>query len=262
MLDTRSVASARRYNYWLGGKDNFAADRASGDRLAVLIPGLRAAAAANRAFVHRATAWLAATTGISQYLDLGCGLPVHTDDLTVHRIAVQHGPHARTVYVDHDPMVAVHARAWWTHPDRQQCRYVHADLRDPDRLLADPDLTALIDLTRPTIVLACAVLHYLPDHHAYPALDHLIDRLAPGSHLAITHATLDFLAPYTADLVRAQPAAEHGPCHPRTRPDIHRFLTGLHPAEPGLVPTAQWRPDNPAAEPGPSHAYAAVAAKP
>src|SRR5690349_2686123 len=157
-FDSGVAHPARRYNYWLGGKDNFAADRESGDLLAKSYPAARIAARANRAYLRRAVRHLAADAGIRQFLDIGTGLP--TADNT-HEVAQRVAPDARIVYVDNDPMVMAHARALLTSTADGECSYIDADIRDPDKILADAG--EVIDFTRPVAVVLMAVLQFVPD---------------------------------------------------------------------------------------------------
>jgi len=155
-FDTGVAHPARRYNYWLGGKDNFAADRESGDLLAKSYPAARIAARANRAFLRRAVRHLAADAGIRQFLDIGTGLP--TADNT-HEVAQRVAPDARIVYVDNDPMVMAHARALLTSTSAGDTRYLEEDLRNPEKILAE---ASILDLARPVGLILVAVVHFLP----------------------------------------------------------------------------------------------------
>ncbi|WP_189083234.1 SAM-dependent methyltransferase, partial [Mangrovihabitans endophyticus] len=220
---------ARRYDYWLGGKDNFAADRASGDAIEQVFPHIRTAARENRRFLHRAVKHLAAA-GIRQFLDIGTGLP--TADNT-HQIAQTLDPTARIVYADNDPLVLVHARALLTSHPHGHTAYVHADLRNPDRLLADPDLAATLDLNQPVGLLLIAVLHFLPDPAAHTAVHTLVDALPAGSYLALSHATADLLPAGTAHALHEEPAAADIVL--RTHTQISAFTTGLDLLPPGIT---------------------------
>jgi O-methyltransferase involved in polyketide biosynthesis len=188
-IDTEHPHPARRYDYWLGGKDNFAADRDSGDRIAEVFPSIRTAVRENRRFLHRVVAYLAAEAGIRQFIDIGAGIPTRP---TVHDLAQAIDPTCRVAYVDNDPMVLAHARALMTSSLEGVTAYVQADLRDPEAILADPALTAAIDFTRPVAVLMIAVLHFLEDaDRPEQVVARLLRALPAGSHLAVSHATLD-----------------------------------------------------------------------
>ncbi|MFB9236935.1 SAM-dependent methyltransferase [Plantactinospora siamensis] len=263
-LDTSVMHPARRYNYWLGGKDNFAADRESGDQIAAVYPAIRTVARENRAFLRRAVRFLAAEAGIRQFLDIGTGIP--TADNT-HEVAQAVAPDSRIVYVDNDPMVLVHARALLTSSVAGATAYLDADLRDPDRILADPELRRILDLSRPVALMLIAVLHFLGDDDGpYDVVARLVDALPSGSYLALTHFTTDFLAADVTERASTQFAGGRRPDgNPRSRAEIERFLGGLAPVEPGVVPASEWRPEVPADQLPPLHEasiYGVVARKP
>src|SRR4029453_885555 len=157
-IDTSVPHPARRYNYLLGGKDNFAADRAAGDELARMFPTVRIAAVENRRFLQRATRFLTEEAGIRQFLDIGTGLP--TADNT-HEVAQRIAPDSRVVYVDNDPMVMAHARALLTSTPQGRTTYIEADLRSPEAILADPELRETLDLGEPVALMLVAVLHFI-----------------------------------------------------------------------------------------------------
>src|SRR5690242_4503822 len=160
MVDETRVHSARRYNYWLGGKDNFAVDRESGDQIAAVFPTIRVTARENRGFLRRAVTHLAAEAGVRQFLDIGTGLP--TADNT-HEVAQRVAPSSRVVYVDNDPMVLVHARALLTSTPEGRTHYLEADLRTPGKILADPEVLDVLDLDQPVALMLVAVLHFVRD---------------------------------------------------------------------------------------------------
>jgi S-adenosyl methyltransferase len=241
-IDTSRPHPARRYDYWLGGKDNFAADRASGDRIADAFPTIRTAAVENRRFMQRAVRYLAAEAGVRQFLDVGTGIPTSPN---VHEVAQQSAPSSRVVYVDNDPMVVVHARALMTSDPQGATAYLQADLRDPGTILASPELTTTLDLHQAVALLLVAVLHFLDDtDHPAAAVGRLVQALPTGSYLVLSHATLDPLPGDTrqriADL--ASPDSGNGPFRPRSREEVAAFLAGLELVDPGLVPIVQWRP--------------------
>jgi hypothetical protein len=262
-IDPSTAHPARRYNYWLGGKDNFAADRASGDAIEQIYPHIRTAAIENRRFLHRVVRYLAAEAGIRQFLDIGTGLP--TADNT-HEIAQGIHPTCRIVYVDNDPLVLAHARALLTSHPTGATDYIHADLRDPERILAHPAVTDTLDLDQPVALLLIAVLHFLPDtEQAYAAVKTLTEALAAGSYLALSHATDELLPAHTAQQLRTTPLAGAGDFTSRTRQQISHFLDGLHVLPPGMEIISQWRRelDDPA-PPAPEQVavYGAVGRKP
>lgn len=235
---------ARRYNYWTGGKDHFAADRESGDRIAAAFPTIRTAARENRAFLHRAVNFLAGQAGIRQFLDIGTGIPASPN---VHELAQTITPDARVAYVDNDPMVVAHMRALTSSTPEGATTYLHADLRHPGQILTHPDLTATLDLTQPVGLLLVAVLHFLDDtDHPHEAVARLVDALPPGSYLVLSHFSLDSLPAATAERITALtlPDAGHGTFRPRARDEIAAFLDGLEPVEPGLASIVEWLPDH------------------
>ncbi|MGI5213376.1 SAM-dependent methyltransferase [Plantactinospora sp. CA-290183] len=242
-IDTSRPHEARRYDYWLGGKDNFAVDRASGDAIAAAFPTIRCAAVENRRFVLRVVETLA-EAGVRQWLDIGTGIPTSP---AVHEVAQAVDPGCRVVYVDKDPMVVVHAAAMMNSSPCGATAYVQADLRDPQKILAHPAVVATLDFGQPIALLLGAVLHFLADSDdPYRIVAHLAQALPPGSYLVLSHATLDLPPAETVERLSAVIATgEHGTLRPRTRNEIARFLTGMELLEPGLVPVVQWRPDRP-----------------
>ena len=258
-IDESVPQAARRYNAFLGGKDNFAADRASAARIEQEFPDVGIGARANRTFMHRAVRLLA-EHGIVQFLDVGTGIPL---DPNVHQIAQQVNPRARVVYVDNDAVVLAHARALLTSGPDGDVAYLDADLRQPHTILNNPALHRTLDLTQPVAVLLIAVLHFLSDHDdPHGIVAHLIGALPAGSFVAITHATTDFLAPDLAARAVAVSAASGIAMTFRTKTDVGRFFNGLHLLDPGVVPIADWHPDDdPALRPTPERTamYGAVA---
>ena len=194
-FDRTAPTAARRYDRWKGGKDHFAADRRSADRIEQAFPSVRTAAVQNRGFVRRAVRYLAAQAGVCQFLDIGVGLP---DEPNVHDIAQQATPKARVVYVDNDLMVIAHARALLTGKPDGVVSVVSGDLRHSEAILDDPGVVRVIDFTQPVALLLCAVLHFLDDQdEARAAVDTLRGRLSPGSYVVLSHATLDYATPQT-----------------------------------------------------------------
>jgi O-methyltransferase involved in polyketide biosynthesis len=240
-IDATVPTAARMYDYWLGGHDNFAADRIAALKVTERTPGVAEAARANRAFLGRAVRYLAAEAGIRQFLDLGTGLPTKGN---VHQIAQAITPGAHVVYVDNDPMVFAHARALKT---GDGTAVIHADLRDPDTILSHPETRRLIDFSQPLAILFVSVLHFVPDPGAHEAVAAFASAAAPGSHVVLSHGyhNQDPQASATTTTVYASTA---NPVTQRTPEEILTFLDGLEILGPGLVPVQQWRPD----EPGPS----------
>jgi hypothetical protein len=240
-IDATVAHPARRYNYWLGGKDNFASDRASGDELERMFPKVRLGALANRALLKRATRFLAAEAGIRQFLDIGTGLP--TADNT-HEVAQAVVPDSHIVYVDNDPLVMVHARALLTSTPAGRTAYLQADLNDPDTILADPVLRETLDLSQPVGLMLIAVLHFVHGHGAaQPIVRRLLDALPAGSYLVATHATQDFGTPEQQALY--QQILQEGKSDVWTRPkdEFAALFDGLDLVEPGVVPASEWRPE-------------------
>ncbi|MEU4424307.1 SAM-dependent methyltransferase [Actinoplanes sp. NPDC024001] len=271
MDDTRSAPAgidptqphpARRYNYWLGGKDNFAADRASGDELERHFPKVRLGALANRALLQRATRFLAAEAGIEQFLDIGTGLP--TADNT-HEVAQRHAPHSRVVYVDNDPLVMVHARALLNSSPGGRTAYIEADLNDPEAILADPVLHETLDLKQPVGLMLIAVLHFIHGHGAAkPIVSRLLDALPSGSYLVATHATSDFGTAEQQALYQQLVEQGRSDVWTRTRDEFAELFDGLELVEPGVVPASEWRPEPGAEIPARSdiNVWTAVGRKP
>jgi S-adenosyl methyltransferase len=240
-IDVSVPHPARRYNYWLGGKDNFAADRESAEEFARQFPGVRIGARANRAMLQRATRYLAAEAGVRQFLDIGTGLP--TVDNT-HEVAQRYAPDSRIVYVDNDPLVMTHARALLTSSPEGRTTYLEADLRDPDRILADPALRETLDLGKPVALMLIAVLHFVPgDGAAQPIVRRLLDALPAGSFLVATHATVNFSPPEQQAAHRAMRRQGRSDVWTRDRDEFAALFDGLELLDPGVVPVSEWRPD-------------------
>lgn len=260
VIDTTVAHSARVYDYWLGGKDNYAPDRALGDLIAEQIPTVKDMARANRAFMGRAVRYLSREAGVRQFLDIGTGLPTRG---SVHEIAQEAAPDTRVLYVDNDPIVLAHARALMTSTGPGQTAFIAADLHDPGTILADPRLRATLDLTQPVALMLVAILMYFrEDDDPQGIVATLLDALPSGSYLAISHPTADF----DADAVAAvAAAAEHAgiPFVPRSQAEVEAFFTGLDLVEPGVVPIAAWHPDGePPADPRMAYYWGGIGRKP
>ena len=217
-LDTSRPHPARVYDYLIGGKSNFAADRALAEKMLQETPGLRTAARENRAFLGRAVQYLAGEAGVRQFLDIGTGLPTVDN---VHEVAQRIAPESRVVYADNDPMVLAHARELLTSAPEGRTAYVHADLRDPARILADPRVRDVLDFGRPVALVLVAVLHFLPDEDK-PAevVAALLDALPSGSYLVASHTALDHAPAPVAAMERAARAGGIRPSNatPATSP--------------------------------------------
>jgi hypothetical protein len=260
-LNTNVAHPARVYDYWLGGKDNFPADRALAEMMIQAIPNMRGLAAANRAFLRRAVRYLAGEAGVRQFLDIGTGIPTSPN---VHEVAQAAAPGSRVVYVDNDPIVLAHARALLTSQDAGETAFIMADLREPKTILDHPTLTATLDLDQPVAVLLVAVLMYFRDSdhpNPFEMVAAVLEPMPPGSYLAVTHPTPDFNPEETATAVAAAEAAGIT-LVPRGQGEIERFFTGLDMVEPGVVPVLSWRPDEPLADPRSAYYWAGVARKP
>jgi S-adenosyl methyltransferase len=256
-VDSRTVAEARRYNYWLGGKDHFEADRVSGDAIAEAFPPIRAAALANRRFLHRVVAWLA-NAGIRQFVDIGTGIPLSPN---THDVAQAIPPDARVVYVDNDPLVMAHARALMLGTSEGRTGYLQADLRSPDTILDNGVFRSTVDLSQPVAVLLVAVLHFLADDpDPYEIVERLVSPLPVGSFLVISHATVDGLPDRTATRLTELGNEGPGVFRPRTRDEIVGFFDGMRLTAPGVCPVTAWGADDePPPDPDPEvRMYAAV----
>jgi hypothetical protein len=242
LIDTTVAHPARRYNYWLGGKDNFAVDRASGDQIAQVFPSIRIAAIENRRFLQRATRYLAEEGGIRQFLDIGTGLP--TADNT-HEVAQRIAPETRVVYVDNDPMVMTHARALLTSTREGRTAYIEDDLRRPEAILARPELHDTIDLSKPVGLVLVAVLHFVPGRGAaLPIVRTLLDALAPGSYLVASNSTYDLATDEKKAQYDALLDAGRFDIWTRSREEFGALFEGLEVVEPGVTFVSEWRAEN------------------
>jgi hypothetical protein len=257
-IDTTKPHPARRYDYWLGGKDNFQADREAAEAIAAVFPHIRTAARENRAFMRRAVRHLAAEAGIRQFLDIGTGLPTAQN---VHDVAQGIAPESRIVYVDNDPLVLTHARALLTSSEEGATAYIDADVRHPESILRDPAVRETLDLSQPVALLLVAILHFVEDHEdPYGIVKSLFSALPAGSWLVLSHATFDPLDPDTIAAMNKVNEPIKPRFSPRTLAEVSRFFEGLEVLEPGIVSVSDWRPE-PGPRPTPAEAtgYGAVA---
>jgi S-adenosyl methyltransferase len=239
-LRTDRPHPARVYDYLLGGKDNFPADRAAAAQGMKANPNSRIPPRENRAFLRRAVRYLAADAGIGQFLDIGTGIPTSPN---VHEVAQAANPAARIVYVDNDPIVLVHARARLASSPEGRTDYIDADLRDVDKILSSDGLLATLDLSQPVALLLIAIMHFVPDDDdPYGVASRLLDVLPSGSYLALSHLTGDF-DPEAWEGVAAVYRKSGVIMRVRSRPEIERFFDGLDLVDPGLVSLPRWRPD-------------------
>ncbi|GIF05536.1 SAM-dependent methyltransferase [Actinoplanes siamensis] len=244
-LDTTVPHSARIWNYWLGGKDNFEVDRAAGDEVIAHIPDIPVGAKSERAFLKRVVRFLVEDAGIRQFLDVGTGLP--SADNT-HEVAQSLDPRCRVVYVDNDPLVMVHARALLTSTPEGACDYVEADLREPETILASARQT--LDFSQPIgLMLLGVVNHLMDDDVAYSSVAQLVRAMPAGSHLVLTHSTAEIHGEPMLRVMRETTERGGTPIRARTKVELERFFDGLDLLEPGVVTCSRWRPDPRADEP-------------
>lgn len=237
-IDSSVPHSARIWNYWLGGKDNYAVDREAGDAWLAVQPEMAVIARESRAFLRRSVRHLVTEVGIQQFLDVGTGLP--TADNT-HEVAQQAAPDARIVYVDHDPLVLAHARELLTSSPQGATRYLDADIREADKILSGA--SEILDLSRPVALLLMGVLgHVVDDAEARSVVANLLDPLPPGSYLVICDGS-EGEAVSEAEQEYADTGAV--PYRNRTAAQVVEFFDGLELIEPGFVSVSLWRPDQP-----------------
>jgi len=257
-FDTSVAHSARVYDYWLGGKDNFAADRAAAEQVIEVRPAIRTDVRANRAFLGRAVRYLAGPAGIRQFLDIGTGLP--SADNT-HEVAQSVARDARIVYVDNDPIVLAHARALLTSSPEGVTAYLDADLRDPETILARARQT--LDLTQPVAIMLVAVLHHIPESdEPYGLVARLRDAVPSGSYLVISHPASDVETEKVTEVARRYNASVVTGQTRRSADEVAAFFGDWEILEPGVTQTPAWRPDPSAPVAGPVPMWAGVARKP
>jgi SAM-dependent methyltransferase len=243
-VDTKRANVARVYDYLLGGSHNFLADQDLGRAIAAVDPNTRAGTRANRAFLGRAVRYLAAN-GISQFLDIGSGIPTEGN---VHEVAQQASPAARVVYADIDQVAVAHSKAMLA--GNQNATVVEADVRDPERILTDPAIGELLDFRQPTGLLLVMVLHFIADaDDPWRIVARLRDALAPGSHLVLGHLTTESKPDLAQAAETVYNRSVSTDIHMRSRAEILRFFDGFELLDPGLVYIPQWRPDSPAEVP-------------
>jgi len=261
-IDTSRPHPARMYDYYLGGKNHFAADRETADAFLSSAPSTRTAARENRGFLIRAVRYLAGEAGISQFLDIGTGLPTAGN---VHEIAQAVVPEARIVYADNDPLVLAHARALLASSPEGRTAYLEADLRDPQAILDSPVTREVLDFGKPIALVLAAVLHFLPDEQQpVAAVATLTEALPPGSYLVASHATGEHIAESTRTGATRAYQSSGVPFQPRDS-DVFAKLAfgGLDLIPPGVVLVSEWRPEADRPRPAPSevNCYGGVARK-
>ncbi|HYS31715.1 MAG TPA: SAM-dependent methyltransferase [Streptosporangiaceae bacterium] len=260
VIDTTRPHSARVYDYYLGGKDHFAADRETAEKAMLSWPAVRTAVRENRAFLGRAVRYLASEAGIRQFLDIGTGLPSANN---VHEVAQAVAPGSRVVYVDNDSIVLVHARALLGSAREGRTAYIDADLREPERILASPAVAETLDLSRPVALILVAILHFLVDADD-PArvVATLLDALPAGSYLVASHVTPEHDPEGVAGLERTY--RQGGiPGQARTGADFAALaFRGLDMIDPGVVLVSDWRrPDGPRPLPAQVNWYGGIGRK-
>jgi hypothetical protein len=261
-INTSEPHPARIYDYFIGGKNHFAADRETATQVLRRSPAVRTAARENRSFLGRAVRYLTAEAGIRQFLDIGTGLPTTNN---VHQVAQEIAPSAHVVYVDNDPLVLTHARALLTSAPAGRTAYIHGDLRDPAAILSHPDTRAVLDFGQPIALMLVAILHFIPDEFK-PAeiVATLVDALPSGSYLVASHLTTEHAPAATS--AGQQTMREAGMAMQKRDSDVFADLAlpGLELVPPGVVLVSEWRPTGIGPRPLPSevNCYAGVARKP
>ncbi|WP_404819499.1 SAM-dependent methyltransferase [Streptomyces marincola] len=266
-IDANRPDPARVYDWFLGGKSFFPADEAAGRQVQAMWPGVRVAARANRAFLHRAVRWLAAEAGIRQFVDIGTGVPTEPN---LHQIAQAEAPDTRVVYTDNRLIVLRYAEALMTGTPEGRTAYLHADFCEPASILDSAELRDVLDLSRPVALCLNALLHYIADDPvtgvtAHDLVARYVAALPSGSYLLITHVTPDFDAPTWERITSGDRGHTGQTGQIRTREQILSFFEGMELVEPGLVPPQDWRPDGPVPA-GATHAavsmWAGIARRP
>jgi hypothetical protein len=257
-VDPTMAHIARVQDYWLGGKDHFAVDRAAGDEAIAALPDMVASVRNTRAFLGRTVRFLAAEAGIRQFLDIGTGIPAASN---THEVAQEAASQARVVYVDNDPMVLAHARALLTsHPDGKTS-YVDADLRDVDLILREAGL--VLDFGQPIGVILMAVLQFIPDDaDPWAIVARIMAAAPPGSYLVISHPASDIQASAMAGMAQRLSQLMRQWVKPRSKEEVGRLFDGLDLVGPGVIRCPEWRPVNPADASGKSTMWGGVARKP
>ncbi len=255
-FDSSVASPARMWDYWVGGKDNFAADREAAEKVMAVLPTMPALARLTRQFLAGAVHQLA-TAGIRQFLDIGTGLP--TADNT-HEVAQRAAPESRIVYVDNDPVVLTHAQALLTSSPAGKTDYLYADLRDTGKILAGAART--LDFSQPVAVLLIAVMHFIPDaDDPYGVVKQLLDAVPPGSYLVLSHGASDIAPDVVAEMMQRYNALSSASLTLRDRQQVTRFFDGLELVPPGVVPIAEWARETADAPPGGMAGYCGIAAK-
>ncbi|SNY74833.1 SAM-dependent methyltransferase [Paractinoplanes atraurantiacus] len=238
-LDTGVPHSARLWNYWLGGKDNFAADRAVADQILAMVPEMVASARADRAYLGRVVRWLAGEAGVRQFLDVGTGIPTAEN---THEVAQRVAPESRIVYVDNDPLVLAHAQVLLTSDPRGSTDYLQADLREPDAIIAGARRT--LDLEQPVAITMLGILNFIPDDDQAAALvARLVGAVPSGSYLAISHPTNEINGETMEEALRFWNEGPAATMVLRSAEQVRALFGDLELVEPGVVSCSLWHPD-------------------
>ena len=257
-IDTSRAHPARVYDYWLGGKDNFAADREAAELALQAYPQLAQAVQANRKFLARAVRYLTGEAGIRQFLDIGTGIPAADN---THQVAQREAPDSRIVYVDNDPIVLLHARALLKSTRQGACDYIQADLHDPDAILSGAAKT--LEFGQPVALMLLAILQFIPDDQDPAGLvSRLVAGLPPGSYLVVSHPTDDFNPNRQGESIQRYNERVADQATLRGHDETARFFDGLELVDPGVVAVAKWRPNSDLDAARPSSMWCGVALKP
>ncbi len=239
-INTSKPHSARVYDYWLGGKNNYEVDEEAAERITRIWPAVRRGAQHNRAFMHRAAHYLTAEAGVRQFLDIGTGIPTEPN---LHQVAQGVDPTARVVYVDNDPIVLVYASALLRSAPGGRLAYLHADATDAQSIISAPEFTDTIDLNEPVALSLVALLHLISDERgAHELVNGLMDVLPSGSYLMLAHATADLNPELMAGVAEMYGKTTTTGGQLRTHDEIMTFFDGMDVVDPGLVVTHRWRP--------------------
>ena len=257
-LNTGVPHTARVWNYWLGGKDNYPADREAGDQVRALIPEIVDSARADRAFLGRVVRYLVGEVGIRQFLDIGTGIPTANN---THEVAQAVAPECRIVYVDNDPIVLAYARALLTSNPQGATDYLDADARDTDKILQAA--TKTLDFGKPVALMLLGILnHIVDDGEAHGIVNRLLDAVPSGSYLVIGHPTKEVHGEAMAEAMRLWNERGGTPIIDRNRQELARFFDRIELLEPGVVSCSQWRPDPADPDPAAVSEFCAVGRKP
>jgi hypothetical protein len=258
VIDTNTAHPARVYDYWLGGQDNFAADREAAELALQAYPQLAEAMQSNRAFLARAVRYLTGEAAIRQFLDVGTGIPAASN---THQVAQHEAPDSRIVYVDNDPIVLLHARALLKSTPEGACDYIQADLRNPEAILAEAART--LDFGKPVALMLLAIMQFIVDEEdPYALVSRLLAALPSGSYLVVSHPTDDFNPNRQDESIQRYNERVADQATLRGHDETERFFAGLELLAPGVVAVAEWRPDSDLDSARPSSMWCGVARKP